>query len=125
MKKCGYCAKEISYHDMYCCDDCEKLANEYYHKRVKLQKLLSVANIVGTCSIALGIFLYAMTNFVGALCMTLGGFSVGLITILLPTPTENMVTKHKLKKATKIVRIAGFVFLAFGIASLILLITKI
>lgn len=120
MKKCEYCGKEISYHDMHCCDECEKICNSYYAKRTNLQKLLSAFNIIGTCLIAVGIFVFPMQNFVGALMMAAGGLFVGLITLLLPTPTDNMIKKNKLKKAIKIVRILGIVLVCFGIACSIL-----
>ncbi|MBQ9742929.1 MAG: hypothetical protein IJV88_04560 [Ruminococcus sp.] len=125
MKKCNYCAKEIGYNDMYCCEECEIKNNEYYNTRVKYQKLLSAMNIIGTCSIAIGIFLYALHNAVGAGLCTLGGFCVGLITLLLPTPTDNMISGMKLKKAVFIVRIVGVILLLFGAGALWLLITKI
>lgn len=124
MKKCAYCAKEISYHEMHCSKECEQLCNEYYEKRVKFQKLLSAVNIVGTCSIAIGLFLYALVNVVGASLMAAGGLSVGLITLLLPTPTDNMIEKHKLHKAMKIVRIFGIVLITFGAAALLLAILR-
>lgn len=119
MKKCGFCAKEISYHEMFCSKDCEDAYNKYFAKRANLQKLLSTANILGTCLIAVSIFVIPLQNFVGLLMMAIGGLAVGLITLLLPTPTDNMVSKHKLQKAIKIVKIFGLILIAFGIGALI------
>lgn len=119
MKKCEYCAKEISYHDLYCCEDCENKATEYFAKRAKLQTLISAVNIVGTCMIAVGIFLFAITNLVGALLMATGSLSVGIMTLLLPCPTDNMIKKNKLKKAMSFVRLFSIVLFAFGIGALI------
>lgn len=119
MKQCNFCAKEISYHEMFCDKTCEDAYNKYFAQRAKLQKLLSTVNILGTCLIGVGIFVVALQNFIGLLMMALGGLSVGLITILLPTPTDNMVKKQKLQKAIKFVRIVGLIILAFGIAALI------
>ena len=119
MKKCSYCAKEIGYHEMYCSNECEEKYNSYFTKRTKLQKLLSAVNIVGTCSIALGIFLYAIINVVGTMMVACGALAVGLITILLPTPTDNIIEKHKLEKAVKITRYFGFFLTAVGIGALI------
>ena len=124
MKKCSFCAKEISYHEMFCGKDCEDAYNKYFAKRANLQKLLSTANILGTCLIAVSIFVIPLQNFVGLLMMALGGFSVGLITLLLPTPTDNMVNKHKLQKAIKIVKIFGLALIVFGLAALILAFIK-
>ncbi len=120
MKKCNFCAKEISYHEMFCSKGCENAYNKYFAKRAKLQKLLSTGNILGTCLIAVSIFVIPLQNFVGLLMMAIGGFSVGLITLLLPTPTDNMVKKHKLQKAIKIVKILGIALIAFGLGALIL-----
>lgn len=125
MKTCNFCAKEISYHEMYCSEDCEKKHIAYFAKRAKLQKLLAAVNILGTCSIAVGIFLYALHNLVGSMMIASGLLSVGLITTLLPTPTENIIKKYKLKKAVKIIRYFGFALLTLGIGALIFALTKI
>ncbi len=120
MKQCEYCAKEISYHEMYCSEACEKNAEEYYAKRTKLQKVISTGNIAGTCLIAVGIFVFALQNVIGAMMMAVGGLAVGAITLFLPCPTDNMITKHKLSKAVKLVRIFGIILLLFGCAALVL-----
>ncbi|MBQ8000254.1 MAG: hypothetical protein IJ298_03445 [Ruminococcus sp.] len=120
MKKCEYCAKEISYHDMYCCEKCKESAEAYYTKRTRLQKIISVLNILGTCLIAVGIFVFAMQNFIGAMMMAVGGLAVGSVTLLLPCPTDNMIKKHKMEKAVKLVRIFGAFLLVFGCAALVL-----
>ena len=120
MKKCYYCAKEISYHDMYCSKECEEEYTAYFRKRTKLQKLLSSVNITGPFLIAIGIFLYALNNFVGALAVAVGCLSVGLITLFLPTPTDNFIEKFKLKKAVSIIKKFGIVLIVVGIGALVL-----
>ncbi len=125
MKQCQYCAKQISYHEMYCCEECEKLSAQYYQKRVKAQKLISVCYIVGTVALALAIFTYPLLNILGASLGMLGGFATGLITVFLPTPTDNIIEKYKIKKSTEIVKIFGFVLLAVGVASTVLFFTVI
>lgn len=125
MKKCYYCAKDISYHEMYCSKECEELYTAYFAKRTKLQKLLSAINIVGTFLIAIGIFLYAINNLIGALTCAAGFLSVGIITLILPTPTENFNKKYQLKKAISIVRKFGIVLIVLGVAALILAFFKI
>ncbi len=120
MKRCEYCAKEIGYHDLYCCAECEEKAAEYFTKRSKLQSLISAINIIGTCMIAIGIFLFAITNIVGGLLMAAGSFSVGIMTLLLPCPTDNMIKKSKLKKAMGFVRLFSLVLFAFGIGALVM-----
>ncbi len=118
MKQCGYCAKEISYQEMYCSKECEEKYTAYFALRAKLQKLLSTVNILGTFLIAIGIFLSPLQDYVGLLMMGVGGLSVGLITLLLPTPTDNFISRFKMEKAVKIVRIFSVVLLAFGAVSL-------
>ena len=123
MKQCDYCAKEISYHEMYCSKECEDNYTAYFAKRAKLQKLLSALNILGTCSIGVGIFLYALHNIVGSMMIALGALAVGLITTFLPTPTDNIIKKFKLKKAVKYTRYFGFLLDALGLTVLIFAIT--
>ncbi len=125
MKRCQYCAKEISYHEMYCSKECEKLSEEYYHRRVKFQKLISICYITGTCSIALAIFLFPLVNILGAALGIYGGFSTGIITLFLPTATDNIIEKHKILKSMKTVRIFGLILVALGIAATVLLFTVI
>ena len=52
MKKCEYCAKEISYHDMYCDEECQKKANDFYDLKEKFVKLFAIVN--GICVISIG-----------------------------------------------------------------------
>lgn len=118
MKQCGYCAKEISYQEMYCSKECEAKYTAYFALRAKLQKLLSAVNILGTFLIAIGIFLSPLQDYVGLLLIAVGGLSVGLITLFLPTPTDNFINKFKMEKAVKIVRLFGIVLIVFGAVAL-------
>lgn len=120
MKKCEYCAKEISYNEMYCSQKCEELSVAFYNKSAKLQKLISAVNILGTTLIAVGIFLYAMINCVGAFMIGTGGLSLGIVNLCIPIPTDNLIKKHKLSKACTLVRIIGIILLVFGIAGIVL-----
>ncbi len=124
MKKCRYCAKEIGYNDYYCSKECENSADKFFRVRSKTQKMLSAVNIGGTVLIGVGIFLYALSNVIGAFMIATGGVSLGLTTILLPSPPDNFIDKFKLKKATFIVRIFGMLLLLFGIGALVLGIFK-
>lgn len=123
MKTCEYCAKEISYHEMFCSESCEKEHEEYFRKRGKFQKLISIINIVGTFAIGLGIFLYALQNLVGAVMITYGTLSIGILTAIIPAPLDNMVKQYKLKKALKFTRYFGFILIAIGIGALIFTLT--
>lgn len=122
MKQCAYCAKEITYNDMYCCEECEKLTNAHYTARGKMQKLISAVNIIGTCAIGIGIFVYALAKFVGMLLIVGGGAITGLLTLILPTPPETFTKKYKLKKAITLTRIFGIILIIFSIIMLILFI---
>ncbi len=125
MKQCGYCAKEISYQEMYCSKECEEKYNRFFSLRTKLQKLLSAVNILGTFLIAIGIFVAPLHSYAGLLMMAVGGLSVGLITLLLPTPTDNLIQKFKMQKSVKIVKYFSLVLLLFGVVTLVLALIKI
>ena len=112
MKKCRFCAKEIGYNDYYCSQECEDSADKFFRVRSK------------TVLIAVGIFLYALTNVVGAFMVAAGGISLGITTIALPSPPDNFIDKFKIKKASLLVRIFGIILMIFGIAALILGIFK-
>ena len=52
MKKCDYCAKEISYFEQYCDENCQANANKYYEKTSPADfsagDVLQVLSIVGS-----------------------------------------------------------------------------
>lgn len=114
MKKCDYCAKEISYFDQYCSDDCHIRANKYYEAEEKFGKIFSVINAICVFGIPVGIFLFSFAKLVGALIAAGSCVILGIMLILLPFPTEGMISKFKLKKAMKITRIVGIVVIGLG-----------
>lgn len=114
MKKCDYCAKEISYFDQYCSDDCHIRANKYYETEEKFGKIFSVINAICVFGIPVGIFLFSFAKLVGALIAAGSCVILGIMLILLPFPTEGMISKFKLKKAMKITRILGIVVIGLG-----------
>ncbi len=122
MKQCGYCAKEIGYNDMFCSSECETLSNSHYTVRAKFQKLISALNILGTCAIGIGIFVYALANFVGTVLIVGGAAVTGLLTLIIPTPPDNFTKKYKLKKAVFLTRIFGLVLIVFSVVMLFLFI---
>ncbi len=89
MKKCDYCAKEISNFEQYCCEECEQNTVRFYRRNERPP--------------------------VGVTVATLSCFVLGAMLILLPFPTEGMIKKHKLKKAIKISRIFGGAVIGMGI----------
>lgn len=124
MKKCHYCGKEIDYSEMYCSKDCESNANAYYRNRQKWRIPVNIIYIAGTALFALGVFFSPIFTFWGLLGVAVGGISTGVVTMLLPYPTEEMIKKHKMAKAQKIFRICGLIIATVGVAALIMAIVK-
>ena len=115
MKKCEFCAKEISYHEQYCSIDCHAQANKYYEKCEKFGKLFSVINGMCVFGIPVGLFVSTFLRLPGTILALLSCVILGVMLILLPFPTDTMIKKHKLQKAMKITKIFGMVIIGFGI----------
>ena len=64
MKQCEYCGKEISYHELYCSDDCQIKANRFYERSEKFSKPFTVVNTACVFGIPVGLFLM---SFLGKL----------------------------------------------------------
>lgn len=120
MKKCAYCAKEIGYHEMYCSDDCQIGANQFYDKKEKFQKLFAVINGVCVLGIGILIFVYSFLPDAGAIGVAACLLILGVTYFLLPFPVESMIEKFKLKKAVFITRCIAVVIFVLGIAALLL-----
>ena len=120
MKKCAYCAKEISYHEMYCGNDCQIGANKFYDKKEKFQKLFAVINGVCVLGIGILIFLYSFLPDAGAIGISACLLILGVTYFLLPFPVESMVEKCKLKKAVFLTRCIACGVFALGAAALAL-----
>lgn len=121
MKKCGYCAKEISYHEMFCCDDCQIGSNKYFEKKEKFQKLLSVINGIFVIGIGIFLFLYAFEPGFGVAGIAVCLLVLGISYLLLPFPADAMIEKFKLKKAIFLTRVIAVVLLALGVLAVLLL----
>jgi len=119
MKKCDYCAKEISYHQQYCDEECEKKALDFYSLREKYTKTFSVLNIICLFGIPVGLFISAFRTALGISIVSYSFMLLGITIIILPFPVENMITSMKIKKAMSVTRIVGGVLLLIGIGSLI------
>lgn len=119
MKKCDYCGKEISYFEQYCCDDCQRKANDFYEFRDKYTKIFSILNIIGVFGIPVGIFLFSMVNAVGATLVAFALTLLGITITLLPFPADNMISKSKIQKAVQQTRIIGIALLVLGIIAFI------
>ena len=116
MKKCDYCAKEISYHDQYCCEECERKTVEFHQRSERYSKMFLIVNTICVFGIPVGLFLASFSTAVGIPIAAASCMVLGLMLILLPFPTEGMIKKHKLQKAIKISRIFGGVVIGLGFA---------
>lgn len=116
MKKCEYCAKEISYYDQYCSDECQIKANKHYELSDKFAKIFLVINVIGVFGIPVGLFLMSISKYVGAVVASGSCVLLGIMLIFLPFPTESMIKKFKIKKAMTITRIVGIAVVALGCA---------
>jgi len=119
MKKCEYCAKEISYHEMFCCEECENSTYAFYDKREKFQTFFSVINGIFVLSIGICIFLYSFMPVVGLIGIGGSMTILGVMYMFLPFPPDIFIEKQKLKKAIFYTRIIAGVLLALGIGVLI------
>ena len=115
MKKCDYCAKEISYFDQYCCEECERRTILYYRRSERFSRLFTVVNTICVFGIPVGLFLASFAPAVGVTIAALSCTILGAMLILLPFPTEGMIRKHKLQKAIKMSRIFGGAVIGLGV----------
>lgn len=115
MKKCDYCGKEITYFEQYCSDDCEKRTVKYYDFSRKFGKLFAVVNFVCVFGIPIGLFLLSIAKFLGTALAASSCLLLGIMLILLPFPTDSMISKFKLKKAIKVTRIIGLCVIVLGL----------
>lgn len=114
MKKCNYCAKEITYFEQYCSDECQRRANKYYETSEKYGKLFSVINVICVFGIPVGLFLFPFSKSVGTVLASVCCVVLGIMLLFLPFPTEGMISKLKLQKSMKITRIIGASVIALG-----------
>ena len=120
MKKCDYCAKEISYFDQYCDEECERKALNFYSLRENYTKIFSVINVIGVFGVPVGLFLSAIDAAIGFSITSFALILVGVTVFFLPFPVENMISSMKIKKAVFVTRMIGVGFLALGIALFII-----
>ena len=115
MKKCDYCAKEITYFEQYCCDECEREAIRFHRRSERFSKIFLIVNTICVFGIPVGLFSAAFNPPVGVVVSTLSCLILGIMLIALPFPTEGMIKKHKLKKAIKLSRIFGGAVIGLGV----------
>lgn len=115
MKKCEFCGKQISYFDQYCDDECHMKANKFYEKSERFSKVFSIINGICVFGIPVGLFLISFSRSVGLTVALASCIILGIMLIILPFPTENMILKFKIQKAVKITRIIGCAVIFLGL----------
>ena len=121
MKKCEFCGKQISYFDQYCDDECHIKANKFLRKRASVfGKLFAVINMICVFGIPIGLFMLSFAREVGLTVALASCIILGIMLIILPFPTENMISKFKIRKAVKITRIIGGAVIFLGVLILLL-----
>lgn len=115
MKKCEFCGKQISYFDQYCDDECHIKANKFYDKSERFSKVFSIINGICVFGIPVGLFLISFSRSVGLTVALASCIILGIMLIILPFPTENMISKFKIQKAVKITRIIGCAVIFLGL----------
>ncbi len=116
MKKCEYCAKEISYFDRFCSEECQECHNRYQETLDKYGIFFSIVNVICVFGIPVGIFLFSFSKVVGATIASVCCMILGILLVFLPFPTDSMIRKFKLKKARNVTRIVGLAVIMFGFA---------
>lgn len=115
LKKCEYCAKEISYHEIYCCDDCQTGANKFYDVRESISTIIGIINGISVMSIGIGFFVFSFFREVGAFMVAIPMVILGILFLLFPIPADVMIQKYKIQKSVKITRIIAMILLVVGI----------
>lgn len=115
MKKCEFCGKQISYFDQYCDDECHMKANKFYEKSERFSKVFSIINGICVFGIPVGLFLISFSRSVGLTVALASCIILGIMLIILPFPTENMISKFKIQKAVIITRIIGCAVIFLGL----------
>lgn len=115
MKRCEYCCKEITYHQMYCNDDCEDNANRFYEKRDAIEKLIGIINGICVLSIGIGLFIFSFSKALGGYMVSIPLDILGILFLLFPIPADVMINKYKIEKSVKITRIIAIIVLVLGI----------
>lgn len=101
MKKCDYCAKEISYFEQYCSEECHGNANKYYETTEKYGKLFSIINMICFFGIPIGIFLFAFLRTAGMIITVASCDILGVMLILLPVSHRKYDFKVQAEKSNE------------------------
>lgn len=111
MKKCDFCAREISYHEMYCCEECNKKANDFYEMQEKFSKLFAVLNGIFVMAIGICIFAFSFLPVFSVYAIAVSLFALAVLYFFCPFPPDIMIHKYKIKKSIKFCRIISLALL--------------
>jgi predicted nucleic acid-binding Zn ribbon protein len=114
MKRCEYCGKEISYHQQYCDEDCQREAIKFYDFREKFSMLFGIINCICLFAIPIGAIAFAFVDYLGLSIIACALLILGITVFFMPFPVENMLDKRKIKDAVKFTKILGIVLFCFG-----------
>lgn len=116
MKRCDYCGKEITYHQQYCDEKCERLAKKYYRTARNMRTIFSIVNIAGLIGLILGLFWAVLSSAqTGAFIAGAAALILGFLYFLLPFGTEEQIKKNKIEKTVKRIKLLGIFGFILGI----------
>lgn len=104
---------------MYCCDECQTGANDFFDLREKISTIIGIINGISVMSIGIGFFVFSFFKEVGAYMIAIPMVILGILFLFFPIPADVMIQKYKIKKSIKITRIIATVLLVTGITATI------
>ncbi|MDP4119946.1 MAG: hypothetical protein Q8876_02685 [Bacillota bacterium] len=120
MKQCEYCAKEISYHEQYCNEECKDNALDFFDKIESKNIIFSVFQIAGIILMIIGFITGVFQAFWGTLISGCAAILLGIVFYILPFGTLEMIKKFKIKKMIKITKLIALGFILFGLIDIAL-----
>ena len=120
MKKCEYCGKEISYHEMYCSEQCEKNTKVYYKLLHKYKGGFGVINGIFVMGIGISIFLYSIVPDAGIFGGAVSMIILGFLYYFFPFVPDVMIRKYQLKKSIQIARLIALILILLALTLIIL-----
>lgn len=102
---------------MYCGDECQNGANDFYDMRDKISKIMGMINGIGVMSIGIGLFVFSFLRQVGAYMIAIPLVVLGILFFIFPVPADVMIQKYKIEKSVKITRGIAIVLFALGIVA--------
>ena len=115
MKKCDYCAKEVSLNEYYCSEDCEKHAIDYYTVVKDKEKIFSVINVISFFSICASLIWTMFQPYVGLYILSGVLLVVSILFYIYPFATGLMLEKYKVKKSVSIIKKIAIAILVLSI----------